>query len=83
MKKEVDNNMLSKYDFSNLKKVELKDKIENILDRTLEENGEKATEQNAEYIAMLDKSMAEAEAGKFITKTIDELETYEKCIGNV
>ncbi len=78
MKKEVDNNMLSKYDFSNLKKVELKDKIENILDRTLEENGEKATEQNAEYIAMLDKSMAEAEAGKFITKTIDELETYEK-----
>lgn len=78
MKKEVDNNMLSKYDFSNLKKVELKDKIENILDKTLEENGEKATEQNAEYIAMLDKSMAEAEAGKFITKTIDELETYEK-----
>ena len=78
MKKEVDNNMLSKYDFSNLKKVELKDKIENILDRTLEDNGEKATEQNAEYIAMLDKSMAEAEAGKFITKTIDELETYEK-----
>jgi len=78
LKKEVDNNMLSKYDFSNLKKVELKDKIENILDRTLEENGEKATEQNAEYIAMLDKSMAEAEAGKFITKTIDELETYEK-----
>lgn len=70
--------MLSKYDFSNLKKVELKDKIENILDKTLEENGEKATEQNAEYIAMLDKSMAEAEAGKFITKTIDELETYEK-----
>ena len=32
----------------------------------------------AEYLAMLDKSIAEAEAGKFITKTIDKLETYEK-----
>ena len=78
MKKEVDNNMLSKYDFSNLKKVELKDKIEKNLDKTLEENSEKVAEQNAEYLAMLDKSMAEAEAGKFVTKTIDELETYEK-----
>ena len=78
MKKEVDNNMLSKYDFPNLKKVELKDEIENILDKASKESSEKATEQNAEYIAMLDKSMAEAEAGKFITKTIDELETYEK-----
>lgn len=78
MKKEVDNNMLSKYDFPNLKKVELKDKIENILDKTSKESSEKVTEQNAEYIAMLDKSMAEAEAGKFITKTIDELEAYEK-----
>ena len=27
--------------------------------------------RNAEYLAMLDKSMAEAEAGGFITKTID------------
>lgn len=70
--------MLSKYDFPNLKKVELKDKIENILDKTSKESSEKVTEQNAEYIAMLDKSMAEAEAGKFITKTIDELEAYEK-----
>ena len=52
-------------------------KRENILDKTSKENSEKATEQNAEYIDMLDKSMAEAEAGKFITKTIDELETYE------
>lgn len=33
--------------------------------------------RNAEYLAMLDKSMAEAEAGGFITKTIDELEEYE------
>ncbi len=33
--------------------------------------------KNAEYLAMLDKSMAEAEAGGFITKTIAELEEYE------
>ena len=35
------------------------------------------TKRNAEYLAMLDKSMAEAEAGGFITKTIAELEEYE------
>ena len=34
--------------------------------------------RNAEYIAMLDKSMAEAEAGGFITKTVDELGAYEQ-----
>ena len=33
--------------------------------------------RNAEYLAMLDKSMDEAEAGGFITKTIDELGEYE------
>ena len=33
--------------------------------------------RNSEYLAMLDKSMAEAEAGGFITKTIAELEEYE------
>lgn len=33
--------------------------------------------RNAEYLAMLDKSMAEAEAGGFITKTITELESFE------
>ena len=33
--------------------------------------------RNAEYLAMLDKSMAEAETGGFITKTIDELGEYE------
>ncbi len=33
--------------------------------------------RNADYLAMLDKSIAEAEDGGFITKTIDELETYE------
>lgn len=33
--------------------------------------------RNAEYLAMLDKSMAEAKAGGFISKSIDELEAYE------
>nr|WP_288547987.1 type II toxin-antitoxin system Phd/YefM family antitoxin [uncultured Blautia sp.] len=33
--------------------------------------------KNAEYLAMLDKSMAEAEAGGLITKTLDELRAYE------
>ena len=33
--------------------------------------------RNADYLAMLDKSMAEAESGGFVTKTIDELGAYE------
>ena len=33
--------------------------------------------RNADYLAMIDKSMAEAEAGGFIVKTIAELEAYE------
>lgn len=33
--------------------------------------------RNAEYLAMLDKSMAEAEAGGFVTKTMDNLKDYE------
>jgi antitoxin YefM len=33
--------------------------------------------RNADYLAMLDKSMKEAEAGGFITKTVAELEAYE------
>lgn len=33
--------------------------------------------KNAEYLAMLDKSMAEAEAGGFIVKSIADLEEYE------
>lgn len=32
--------------------------------------------KNADYLAMIDKSMAEAEAGGFITKSIEELERY-------
>ena len=35
--------------------------------------------RNAEYLAMLDKSMAEAEAGGFITKTVDELGANNEC----
>ena len=33
--------------------------------------------KNAEYLAMLDKSIAEAERGGFIVKSIDELEEME------
>lgn len=33
--------------------------------------------RNVEYLAMLDKSMAEAEDGGLITKTLDELRAYE------
>lgn len=33
--------------------------------------------RNAEYLAMLDESIAEAESGGFIMKTIDELESHE------
>lgn len=33
--------------------------------------------RNAEYLAMLDKSIAEAERGGFVAKTIAELEAYE------
>lgn len=33
--------------------------------------------RNAEYLAMLDKSMAESEADGFITKKVDELGEYE------
>ena len=33
--------------------------------------------RNAEYLTVLDKSMAEAEAGKFITKSIEELGELE------
>lgn len=33
--------------------------------------------RNADYLTMLDKSMAEAKTGGFITKTIAELEEYE------
>lgn len=33
--------------------------------------------RNAEYLTMLDKSIAEAEAGGFIVKSIAELKEYE------
>ena len=34
--------------------------------------------KNADYLAMIDKSMDEAKAGGFVTKTIHELEAYEQ-----
>lgn len=34
--------------------------------------------RNAEYLAMLDQSIAEAEAGGLVAKTIEELGEYEK-----
>ena len=33
--------------------------------------------KNAEYLAMLDKSSAEAKAGGFIVKSLEELKEYE------
>ena len=42
-----------------------------------EYNNMMKAKRNAEYLAMLDKSMAEAESGGFITKTLAELEAYE------
>lgn len=33
--------------------------------------------RNADYLVMIDKSMAEAEAGGFVAKTISELEASE------
>ena len=33
--------------------------------------------KNADYLAMIDKSMAESEAGRFIAKSIEELEAFE------
>lgn len=53
-------------------------KKENILDKMSKENSEKVAEQKAEYFSILDKSIAEAEAGEFITKTINELGAYER-----
>ena len=33
--------------------------------------------ENVEYLAMLDTSIAEAEKGEVVVKSIEELETYE------
>ncbi len=43
----------------------------------VEYNNIMKAKRNADYLAMLDKSIAEAEDGGFIIKTIDELESYE------
>ena len=42
-----------------------------------EYNNMMKAKRNAEYLAMLDKSMAEAEAGGFVTKTMDNLKDHE------
>ena len=34
--------------------------------------------RNAEYLAMLDRSMEELKSGGFVLKTIDELRTFEQ-----
>ena len=34
-------------------------------------------EKNVEYLTMLDTSIAEAEKGEVVVKSIEELETYE------
>ena len=34
--------------------------------------------KNAEYLSMLDKSIAEAEAGGFVVKSIEELKAFEQ-----
>ena len=53
-------------------------KNENVVMLSEKEYNEMAkAKRNADYLAMLDKSMAEAEAGGFIVKTIEELEAYE------
>ena len=53
-------------------------KNENIVMMSEKEYNEIMKEKrNAEYLAMLDKSMAEAEAGGFVVKNIDELGAYE------
>ena len=42
-----------------------------------ESNNTMKAKRNAEYLTLLDKSMAEAEAGKFIMKSIEELRELE------
>lgn len=43
-----------------------------------EYNSLQKAKRNEEYLAMIDKSMAEAEAGNIIMKSIDELEKMEQ-----
>ena len=53
-------------------------KNENIVMLSEAEYNELAkAKRNAEYLAMLDKSMAEAAAGGFTVKTVAELERFE------
>ena len=52
-------------------------KNENIVMLSEAKYNEMMKAKRNEYLAMLDKSMAEAEAGGFVTKSIEELEAYE------
>lgn len=53
-------------------------KNENVVMLSLNEyNDMLKAKRNTDYLAMLDKSMNEANAGGFITKSISELEAYE------
>lgn len=55
---------------------EINNQNETVMSDTENKNIMKA-KRNVEYLMMLDKSMAEAEAGKFIVKSIDELRELE------
>ena len=55
---------------------EINNQNETVMSDTKNKNIMKA-KRNVEYLMMLDKSMAEAEAGKFIVKSIDELRELE------
>ena len=50
-----------------VKHADVRNKLEKILQ----------DEKNVEYLAMLDTSIAEAEKGEVVVKSIEELETYE------
>jgi len=54
-------------------------KNENVVMLSEQEYNElRKAKRNAEYLAMLDRSMGEAEAGGFIVKTVKDLEEYER-----
>ena len=60
------------------------DKLKEVVDKLAEQsaldkkyNDIMKSKRNAEYLNMLDKSMSEAESGKFVLKSMDELGEYE------
>ena len=65
-----------------VKSMDVRDNFKNFCEKVImlseaEYNKMMKAKRNADYLAMLDKSMAEAESGGFIPKTISELETFE------